>query len=102
MLGLEPGHMQWLLLAIINRAEAHEGAHLVHVAPHGLGHRLRAQAVDVQWITPQGGFMPQPPQQAIHQSETQRVAMQLHLLAKLDKGSRRRDVCLRNLQRTQW
>jgi hypothetical protein len=52
---LEPGHVQRLarMLVVAHLAEAHEGLHLVDVAPHRLRHLLGLQHVGVERVVAQ-------------------------------------------------
>ena len=57
----------------------------MHVAPHGLRQMFGAHAVGIQGVVPQTGLMYQPPQKAVEQTETVRVAVQNHALAQRQK-----------------
>ena len=66
--------MRFLLAA--DFAEADGGLHPVHVAMHGLRHRLGWRNIRIGRDIKQIGIVPQPPQQAIEGSKTLAVAMQ--------------------------
>ena len=97
VLGFKPRHMQRPAgrvgpkRFVLHRGEAHKGFHLVHVAAYGLGQMLSAHAVGVQRVVPQTRLMHQPPEQAVEQAETIRVAVQDHALAQRQKFGRHVD-----------
>ena len=91
VVGLEPAHVA-CSSRVGDLAEAHEGAHLVGVAPHGL--RKAVGPVDVGV----GGDLEQvlfaamrPPDQAVEQGEALRVAVLDHRFGQRDQGARHRE-----------
>ena len=86
VLRLEPGDVQRAGFGALafdagQRPEAHEGGHLVQVAPHRAGHLLGLHAVGVERVVAQVRLVLQPPQQAIQQAEAVPVAVQQGALA---------------------
>ena len=78
MLRLEPGDKAFAI-RILDAAEAHEGGHLVQVAPHRLFHLLQPMDQRIGEDRQQHAvFVEQPPQQLVQQRETLRIAMAQH------------------------
>ncbi len=97
MLGLEPGDEPFASAALPDRPEAHEGAHLVHVAAHAAGEFVDASHIQVGAVVQDARSSLQPPQQAVEQREPLRVRMQDGALSQFDEASagtnpRRSDV----------
>ena len=91
VLRLEPRHVQRSGAGVldervvVHRPKAHKRLHLVHVAAHRLGQMLRAQDVGIHRVAAQRGLVHQPPQQAVQQAKTVRIAVQHHTLAQRDE-----------------
>ena len=72
-------------------AKAHEGLHLMHVAPHGLGRLLAPGHVVIAGDMQQLAFaMGETPEQAIQKGVATRVGMRQHRIGKAQKLTRYR------------
>ena len=90
MLGFEPGDEAGAVV-LLHLAKAHEGAHLVNVAPHRLGQHVDAPQQRIGLVLHQPRPVAQPHQQRIKQGEAFRIAVQDRRFRQIDEGARHRE-----------
>lgn len=95
VIGLEPGDEVRGAVLVCHLAEAHEGVHLVRVAPHRFGELLAAAHLGIGLVLHEARSALEPPQHPVEQAEPRRIGVQRGVAGDLEEtlaGAHRRGI----------